>query len=321
MKTKTLILIFAIMIGLFSCSKINIENQLPDNKTSLNNILKFNSFDEFERAWDEVTSNMTDNSSNLLKSQYNYTSFAEEVDEFYFSIDLDAFISSEEMMSFVNGHSEYFSISYDEDGDMVIEPLVSNNLMRAFINEDRLFQIGDSVFKVYETATIGTNVTDIQLLESIEEMDIEQFVASGSVSYLRHQTGMYSYRTSYFPNGRRLVARLYLIFNPSMGMYDYEAKSTAQRKHLGTWWQTKIKSIGIKHNGGTIVHDNGYTITLGSATYQHSNKAVYKRIMHQAHANNMVNHAISSLKLTHFGTYRYNNVDYYREITENEVFR
>lgn len=316
--TGILFIIFTFVIT--SCKK-NDNPGKNDNNPIEKQMLKFENFNEFEKAWNEVNSNNISETSNILKSQNNYASFAEEADEFYFSIDIESFISSENILSFVNEHQVYLSISYDDEGDMVIEPAVSNNLMRAFINEDRLFQIADSVYKVFETATVGTTTADIQLLKDTEESDIEQLVSAGSGSYLRHQTGEYSYRTVYFPNGRRLVARLKLSFNPNMGMYDYEAKSTAQRKHLGTWWQTQIKSIGIKHNVGTVIHENGNTVTLNPATYSHTNKAVYHKIMYQAHANNMVNHAASSLVLTHFGTYRHENVDHYREIPQNEVFR
>ena len=251
----------------------------------------------------------------MLKSQNNYASFAEEADEFYFSIDIDSFISSENILSFINEHQAYLSISYDDEGDMVIEPAVSNNLMRAFMNEDRLFQIADSVYKVFETVTVGTKTADIQLLMETEESDVAQLVSSGNASYLRYETGMYSYRTVYWANNKRLVARLFLWH---IGIqYEYEAKSTAQKRVAGTWWQVRIGSIGIKHNGGYVVFSGWGSKSIPPATYTLTNKAVCEEKLLIASDNNGVNHAESSLILTHFGTYDGN----YKEIPQNEVFR
>jgi len=309
------IYIFIIAFAITSCNKNDSAGKI-DIDTTDKQMLKFESFNEFEKAWNEVNSNNISETSNMLKSQNNYASFAEEADEFYFNIDLDAFSSSEDLMSFVNENRNYLSVSYDDDGDMVVEPIVSNNLMRAFINEDGLFQIADSVYKVFETATVGTKVTDLQLLKDAEETDIEQLVSSGNANYLRWTTGMYSYRTVYWSNKKRLVARLFLWFEDGW-FYVFEAKSTAQTKVFGTWWQMKIGSIGIKHQVGNAVHFDGVSHIISPATYSYSNHAVCERDMYFAPATNMVNTAESSLILTHFGTYD----GAYKEIASNEVFR
>lgn len=180
MKTKFLILIFSTLIGLYSCSESSIENPIHDNDTNLNNMLKFNNYADFIHLWNTITSNET-TGIDLLKDQFNYTSFAEEADEFYDNIDWDSFNTSEEIIDFINENRKYFSISHDDEGAMVVEPVVSNNFMRMFMNEDRLFQIGDSVFKVCEIVTVGTNLSDIQVLSGINEENVSQAIANGDV--------------------------------------------------------------------------------------------------------------------------------------------
>lgn len=187
MKTKTLTLLFSTLIVLFSCSKTSIEIPLQENKIKINNALKFNNYAEFIQIWNAVTSNDATGINNILKTQFNYASFAEEADDFYDSIDWESFNTSEEMINFLNAHQIYFSISQDDEGDMLIEPVVSNNLMRMFMNEDRLFQIGDSVFRVFEKVTIGTNTSNIQVFEGINESNIAQIIGNDDVFIFSEQ--------------------------------------------------------------------------------------------------------------------------------------
>ena len=112
------------------------------------------------------------------------------------------------------------------------------------------------------------------------------------------------------------MARLYLwLINNTQ--YEYEAKSTAQKRVAGTWWQVRIGSIGFRHNGGDVVFTGWGSQTIPPATYTRTNKAVCEEKLLITGANNGVNHAESSLILTHFGTYDGS----YKEIPENEVFR
>jgi hypothetical protein len=117
------------------------------------------------------------------------------------------------------------------------------------------------------------------------------------------------------------VARLYFweIDYPGFTtMHEYEARSTAQRRQLGAWFQVKIDQVGISHNGGTVNHVGWGTTTYSPATYTKNNSADIRQTLHTTPAYNPVNHSTSSLILKHFGTWD-NNYGY-KEITNNELF-
>lgn len=179
------------MIGLFSCSKLDVENQMQENNLGnlqkSNSMLNLNNYAEFIQIWDTITTLDETSIINFLKQRYNFESFAEEADEFYDGIDWESFNTSEAVDSFIESHQMYFSITRDDEDETVIEPAVSNNIMRVFMNVDRLFRIGDSVFKVFENVTVGANFSDIQIFEELNESNIDKAIANGDVFIFSEQ--------------------------------------------------------------------------------------------------------------------------------------
>jgi hypothetical protein len=272
MKTKVLIIICATMVGLYSCSKTKIDNPIPDKSPGKSNMLKFDSFDEFKMIWDGVLSDSPDNTKSILRSQYSYASFAEELEEFYDNIDWESFTSSEELLSFVNTNQNYFSIMHNAEGEMVVGPALSNNLMRMFINEERLFQIGDTVLKVFENVTIGTNSSNTLVLKEISEMNIAQAIGNGDVYIFSendntlqfkdwaHNCGIQQSTTAHNSSDNErvnltiTVAYLH-VYDPVPGTNQWTHYSIkGYRKSLGVWF-----NVGRTING-SIKIATGYYI-------------------------------------------------------------
>jgi len=258
MKTTTLILIFSIILGLFSCSKMDVENQLQENNTNKlhksSNILIFSNYAEFLQIWDTISSLDESSICNLLYQRYNHESFAEEIDEFYDNIDWELSDNTEDLSLFLTENQNFFSITLDDVGDRVIEPALSSNMMRWFINEDRLFQIGDTIFKVLENLTVGTNLSDILVFEGVNETNVAQAIGNGDVFIFSengeslqlkdgaHNCGIQASKAEW--SGPERVNIRITVAYAHLGGYDYVPKATNEwtqlsikgyRKKLGAW--------------------------------------------------------------------------------------
>lgn len=132
----------------------------------------------------------------------------------------------------------------------------------------------------------------------------------------------FSYKTAYFSNSRRIVARLYLheIYYPGIGiMYEYDARTTGQRRYLGAWIQNRIDLIGFKHEYGSITYQSSISQFVNPADFFLFGRADISQTLAYGSYIDPIVHAQSTLMLTHYGTW---DSEYgYREITENELFR
>lgn len=92
-----------------------------------------------------------------------YMSFGRQCDEFYAKVDFDAFESIEEIKAFA-ASNDFIQLIEDENGEIILEKTLSANRDRYFINSDRLFQIGDFIYKIFEDGTASTHVDNLHKL-------------------------------------------------------------------------------------------------------------------------------------------------------------
>ena len=111
----------------------------------------------------------------------------------------------------------------------------------------------------------------------IVNADGQIVVGSKTITWPKGYLGYYSYRTAYFTSSRRIVGRLREF--PELGMHQFEAITTSQRKIWpGIWIQEKIDEIANYKKVGYFYDIDGYgpfTISAGGAV--NSNRAVVRQ--------------------------------------------
>jgi len=167
MKIKSYLLLLTSAFIIMSCSKEESVLQEKDSQliSTLNNdLLKFDSFDEYQKTVSEVVSMKLDTLI-AYENQRGYKSFGRTCDEFYKSINMDDFKSLEEIKSFVKANSNYLQLIEDENGELELETKLYKSPNRYLLNNYRMFQIGDTVFKEFESGIIMTrfeNISDLK---------------------------------------------------------------------------------------------------------------------------------------------------------------
>jgi hypothetical protein len=273
--TGILFIIFTFVIT--SCKK-NDNPGKNDNNPIEKQMLKFENVSEFLKIRDQVSEIQCEEIS-FSKSQSGFSSFSQEVDEFYHSIDFESFQSQEELLNYVKNYPQYLRIDYDENTEIIINPVLSDNLYRIFVNEDLKFQIGDSVYKTYETVTLGTHLLNQDALNSIKEENIEQNLNDGSVFVFSKKEEIQlkdlNNNCGTWPEARATNGndRTYLRLGVITGQYSYGTEQYVQymvrpyKKTLGVWyWCTRTISCNIKVAAGYYIYNqsNSWVRLIGN---------------------------------------------------------
>ncbi len=260
------IYIFIIAFTITSCNKNDSAGKIDINTTD-KQMLKFESVSEFLSIRNKI-SEMTHEKISFLKSLSGFNSFSEEVDAFYHSIDFETFQSQENLLTFVRSYPQYLRIDYDENNEMIINPVLSNNLYKVFVNEDLKFQIGDSVYKTFENVTIGTHLLNQDVLNGLKEGDIEQNLKDGSVFIFTKNEEMKlkdnTYNCGTWQENRATNGndRTYLRLGIITGQYTGGTEQYVEymvrpyKKTLGVWyWCTRTISCNIKVAAGYFIYN------------------------------------------------------------------
>lgn len=148
-----LALIFLLTFGLFSCSKDDLVDQ--NLKNSISDIFYFADDATHNDIRNKVLA-MNLDELRAYEDSLGYCSFGRKCDEIYNNIDEDEFLSEEDITKFVEMNSEYLQF-IDIDGELYLETVLYDNPNRYLINDDKVFQIGEYVYKVFADGMVRTN--------------------------------------------------------------------------------------------------------------------------------------------------------------------
>jgi len=101
-----------------------------------------------------------------------FKSYGRECDEFYNSIIPENFTSNEEMLKFVEENNKYIQMIIEENGDTSIATRYDNSPYRYIINEEKMYQVKNSVFKVFSEGIVSTSIKNIEELRNCSEDNI-----------------------------------------------------------------------------------------------------------------------------------------------------
>lgn len=161
-----------ITIGAFltACKK----DALPELKTDNDNILKFESLEDFFDSYAEVSS-MDHISAEKWANTRGFSSICAQMEQKYFSIDFEAIKTHDELYEIVKTNKPFFELTNTDEGDLIVEPSHICNNLRYFANKDLMFKIDNFVCKLTEHGIIVTEEDNIDFLRSINEQNIGEY--------------------------------------------------------------------------------------------------------------------------------------------------
>jgi hypothetical protein len=156
--------IICLGLSFFSCSKSDITQKMDSDQT-----LKVPSYKTVESLIDlrKTIFSLTHEERMAYEDSHGYKSFGRICDELYFSILPSKFNSIEEAKTFVADHSEYLQLIVGEDGSLTLETVDYNNPYRYFMDINKMFRIGNSMYKVFDANIASTTVEDAEKLKSL----------------------------------------------------------------------------------------------------------------------------------------------------------
>lgn len=159
------IAIIAIIFVFTSCDK---EEEVTINQpqaSATKDILTFATQEEFDKTLAKVNA-MTKEERLTWEKEQGFKSFGTICDDYYYSLDFSEYQSIEKLK--MNTNNKLLKI-YEEDGDFYIEPCEFSSKFKYIINKDKMYIISNRIFKIVESKPISTNLSDYNLLMSIED--------------------------------------------------------------------------------------------------------------------------------------------------------
>lgn len=169
-----------ILFTITSCQKEKIDKTTTFKNSNDEKFIKFNSSIDYNATLKKVLS-FSDVERKKWEETLGFKSFATICNEFYFSINPEEFSNIESLKNYVNINSEYLQLKQDETGDFTLEASLINDPIRYLLNRDRLFQIGDTVYKVLENSIIHSNIIYINKLKAINEGNFLNYIADENI--------------------------------------------------------------------------------------------------------------------------------------------
>lgn len=314
MKQNTLLFIVATLIlltlnTLFSCNKIDeVEMSKTEetiytekqNEIDPESIISFSSKEDFIELYAFLFENQDREEFlvNYIKQNYSIQSVREIYNNGMKLLGTN---------KFKNYVAKYPKVFFKENiGDSEIYSFPGSNLMSYLLNTEAMIIVNDTLIKftldslsVYKTVKIDDGFSDkIKVKDLIEKRQSRIEVSRSSEVTLKQE---YSYRTAYWGDARRMVARLYWFDKGPFEGKDWDARTTAQRRYLGVWIQENANAVGISHNGCSVMCWDGSIYNEPAASWQFNNSSNIQRNIVNTGSSTPRPYPWSSCVVTHSG--------------------
>lgn len=181
--TSSSILLVLFLTIFFACQK---EDALIESQENPESIAVFKSGDAYINFRNTVFSYSYEELVAYEESM-GYKSFGRSCEELYYSIDPQEFQNVDQVKEFVEKHKEYLQLIQGSDGDLTLEVVDYKNPYRYFINNEKLFQIDNVVYKVIGDFILSTGIDNITKLKTINLENISSFEEDIEVSFLNYK--------------------------------------------------------------------------------------------------------------------------------------
>ncbi len=243
--TKLILSIFVITFAITGCSKD--EDIISASASSQQDILTFATVDEFNETLQKVNA-MKPEERIAWEKEHNFKSFGTISNEIYDNVDPLLFKSVLDVKAFVELNSAYIQFFEDSKGDSYCVPKELENAERFLMNTDKMYIIGNAVYKKFDEELISADIIFKESLQSAENIDdlipaIKQSVLSKTNSMSKVTSAIV---TSDEINGDITIGSDNYRLNIKMSSSNVDENMTAYTVHqlnlvnyarwLGIWW-------------------------------------------------------------------------------------
>jgi hypothetical protein len=266
--------IIVVILGLFFFNSCNDDQiiSVPEKMEVDNGLKSFDSYDElFEEL--ETVNNMTIEELIDYEDAQDFNSFGKISDQLYFNFLEDSTATFNEVLDFIKLHPKYVELVIESDTSFV--PTYETNL-RYIMNDDRMFKVQDTLFKVFKTGIVSTLYTNYDDLFHLEDKDLDDLDTS-IFSYAPNYTAKLSnpeIRAAIVNNERIDFNLSYIVFSRLINSNNqkvefFEVVTEVRPKHkFACYWHWAKRTIStnysftIAYNGNnSVTYSDNYTGT------------------------------------------------------------
>jgi hypothetical protein len=183
---KRIVLLFPLLgLLLFSCEKEGDlrTDSIQERSLSIEDVPNYADFDELNIKLDELNS-MGEDERRIYEASVGTKSLLTLTYEVYEDLEYDSLGSIDELNAYISQNSNLIELRTVGENDTECYPIFSDNPYSVVANEDRLFSVGDMVFKVFDDGLVATkaeNFNDLVALAGTSVLgvpDDEEFLIS-----------------------------------------------------------------------------------------------------------------------------------------------
>jgi len=178
---KLFLFTIAVAISLVACDK---KSEMLDNNTDSsvrsktpvsNSIRYFESYDELSEEIDKVNS-MSFDDLVAYEAELGFNSFGKLADMAYEEVAQyqDEYESIEEVRNAIAQYSDYLQL-IEEKGEYSVETKLYRRGTKYIVNEDRMYQVQDTLIKILENVLVETHIDYYELLSQINDENYKYY--------------------------------------------------------------------------------------------------------------------------------------------------
>ena len=267
-------LLIASIVGvtLFGCKKEDVN---PN--TTLKNGMSIRCFDDFQELQSEMENIANMDFDELLEyeSELNFNSYGKNAYLLVEELTGDTTMLSGEMLSQIEQYYPQYFVILEEDTNFLVDVRYGNTPFSFIMNENRMFIIGDSVYKVFDNCLVITDIANIEDLTALDEDGLLEIDGNEDyiVLYYQEEEAKTNYGRSLYKegvNGKEKVKSWLVLTQLErhsvngcvIASYSLDLKIKGFRKFCGIFWPVK-----------RTLSDNIYCgISINNVTYYNSDQ-------------------------------------------------
>ena len=163
------------LVFIYSCEQNpetlkNITSEKTLEMAASEDMFIFSNYNEYHTFLKKLN-NFNEKELKAWEQKHNFTSLGKVCDEFYEKIKLEKFKNRQEVEDFLQKNKKYLQINR-ANGEISVEPLLDDYTERYFINKDRMYQIGDKVYKLFPEGKVSCHISNKESLANIDNPEI-----------------------------------------------------------------------------------------------------------------------------------------------------
>lgn len=221
-----------------------------------------------------------------------YISMGRSADEFYESVNFDAFKDQNEFDEFIKANSAYFDVRDSPDGNTDVLPKCFFDKYRYLANTDGILRIGDTLIRLFSTGRVYTLVSNLSQLLSITDLTLNSISINSGLTYEPYPENEYilsstmnsltsqciletDHSECWIPNENaryynvngdmKINAKFSTIYNKVFNNIDVVIESYCQHLTLGRFWTICRRHISFE--GKLEHHYKPYISGTGPSAY------------------------------------------------------